>query len=60
MAEDNSCSCGCAALETVSEQAACKCSCSCCGTTDGREQEIAELRRLLESVQERLVQLDAR
>lgn len=60
MAEDNSCSCGCAALKTVSDQAACECNCSCCGTTGSREQEIAELRRLLESVQERLVQLDAR
>lgn len=60
MADDDTCSCGCAALKTVSDQAACECSCSCCGTTDSREQEIAELRRLLESVQERLVQLDAR
>lgn len=60
MADNGTCSCGCAALETVSEQAACRCGCKCCAATDSREQEVAELRRLLESVQERLVALDAR
>lgn len=60
MAENGTCSCGCAALETVSEQAACQCECSCCGKADSRADEVAELRRLLESVQERLVALDAR
>jgi uncharacterized protein YfcZ (UPF0381/DUF406 family) len=61
MAENGTCSCGCAALKTVSDEAACQCSCSCCGTTgSSREEEIAELRRLLESVQQRLIALDAR
>lgn len=60
MADNGTCSCGCAALTTVSEQAACRCGCTCCAATGSREEEIAELRRLLESVQERLVALDAR
>lgn len=60
MADHGTCSCGCAALRTVSDEAACQCSCSCCGTAATREQEIAELRRLLESVQERLSDLGAR
>jgi uncharacterized protein YfcZ (UPF0381/DUF406 family) len=60
MAENGTCSCGCGALKTVSDEAACQCNCSCCGTTaNSREEEIAELRRLLESVQERLAALGA-
>ena len=61
MADNGSCSCGCGALTSVSNEAGgCQCGCSCCQTTSSREEEIAELRRLLESVQDRLLQLEAR
>lgn len=59
MAETETCSCGCAALTTVSEQAACDCSCTCCAPGSTREDEIADLRRLLGSVSDRLAKLDA-
>lgn len=61
MADDDTCTCGCGALATVSDTAGgCECGCTCCRTSGSREDEIAELRRLLESVQDRLIQLEAR
>jgi hypothetical protein len=60
MAENGTCSCGCGALPTISEQAACECGCTCCGTARSREEQITELHRLLDSVQERLTQLESR
>lgn len=59
MVENASCSCGCAALPTVSGEAACRCGCSCCSTAQNREEEIVELRRLRDSAQERLAELGA-
>ena len=54
------CSCGCGALTTVSAQAACRCGCECCKTAHTRDEEIAELHRLLDSIHERLEELGAR
>jgi hypothetical protein len=60
MAENMACSCGCGALQTVSGEAQCRCGCSCCDSAQSREQEIAELKRLLDSTQRRLSELGAR
>lgn len=59
MAETTTCSCGCAALQTVSGEAACSCGCKCCATSMSPAEEIAELHRLRDSVQERLAELGA-
>lgn len=60
MAENTTCSCGCGALPTVSGEARCRCGCSCCEGGQSRDQEIAELHRLLDSTQQRLTELGAR
>lgn len=60
MAENMTCSCGCGALQLVSGDAPCRCGCSCCDSAKSPEQEVAELQRLLGSVQERLSELGAR
>lgn len=54
------CSCGCATLPTISEAGgACTCGCECCSPQpDSREQEIAELRHLLQAATRRLEQLE--
>lgn len=57
MAENGTCSCGCGAMQTISGEAPCRCGCSCCEATQSREQEIAELRRLLDSTERRLAEL---
>jgi hypothetical protein len=54
------CPCGCGALATVSAEAACRCGCECCRPAQTREEEIAQLHRLLGSIQERLEELGAR
>ncbi len=59
MADNTTCSCGCGALQTVSGEAACRCGCSCCSAAQNREDEVAELRRLRDSVEERLAELGA-
>jgi DNA-binding transcriptional MerR regulator len=59
MPEDTPCSCGCGALQTVSDAAACRCGCKCCPAASTREEEIAELLRLRDSVEQRLAQLGA-
>lgn len=60
MAENSTCSCGCGALQTVSGEAQCNCGCSCCGGIKSPEQEIAELQRLRDSVDQRLAELSDR
>lgn len=47
-------------MQTIGDAAPCRCGCSCCEGTQSREQEIAELRRLLDSTQRRLTELGAR
>lgn len=44
-------------MQTISGEAPCRCGCSCCEATQSREQEIAELRRLLDSTERRLAEL---
>ncbi len=54
------CSCGCGALPTVgAAEVACKCGCECCNPAQSRDEEIAELHRLLDSIQVRLAELSA-
>src|SRR5206468_10907141 len=62
-AEAPSCGCGCSEMTVVTEaQEPCGCGCECCAPGDEgqpkpKEQEVAELRRLLASVNERLAEL---
>lgn len=60
MVEDATCSCGCGALQTVSGEAQCRCGCSCCDGGKSPEQEIVELQRLRDSVDQRLAELGGR
>lgn len=55
------CTCGCGALVQVTNaEEACGCGCACCTPAAvTREEEIAQLRRLRESVEGRLEELDA-
>lgn len=55
----NTCSCGGGTIPTVSA-APCECGCGGCATASTRDEEVAELRRLLDSVSERLTELGAR
>lgn len=59
MTDMTTCSCGCGALQTVSGEAACSCGCKCCAALKSSEEEIAELHRLRDAVQERLAELGA-
>ncbi len=55
------CGCGCGTMTAVTNATeACGCGCDCCGTTEkSKEEEIAELQRLQESVSRRLSELQA-
>lgn len=57
----DTCNCGCSTVTTITNaEQACGCGCDCCVPGDlTREEEIAELRRLRVSADERLKQLDA-
>ena len=57
----DTCNCGCSTVTTITNaEQACGCGCDCCAPGElTREEEIAELRRLRESADERLKQLDA-
>ncbi len=58
--QTNTCGCGCSTMTAVTEaREACGCGCECCGDDQpkSREQEIAELRTLRESVDKRLTEL---
>ncbi len=55
-----SCGCGCGTMTAVTNAGeACGCGCECCGTEKSREEEIAELHQLRESVSRRLSELGA-
>jgi hypothetical protein len=59
---ESTCGCGCSQMTLVTEaQEPCGCGCECCedGQTKPKTQEIAELRRLLESINARLTELEA-
>lgn len=61
MAENQTCSCGCATMPTGgAEEAPCRCGCACCEAPQSHDQEIAELQRVLDSTQRRLTELGAR
>ena len=56
----NTCSCGCSAMTDVTEaKEECGCGCECCGTDKPktREQEVAELLTLRQSIDHRLTEL---
>lgn len=55
------CTCGCSTLTTITNaEQACRCGCECCAPGQmSREEEIAELRRLRESADRRLQELEA-
>ena len=58
--ETQSCGCGCSAMTGVTEaKEPCGCGCECCGDGEpkSREQEIAELLTLRQSVDKRLTEL---
>ena len=58
--ETHSCGCGCSAMTNVTEaKEPCGCGCECCGDAEpkSREQEIAELLTLRQSVDKRLTEL---
>ncbi len=55
-----SCGCGCGTMtEVTNATEACGCGCDCCGSEKTKEQEIAELHQLLDSVSRRLSELEA-
>lgn len=55
-----SCGCGCGTMTEVTRAGqACGCGCECCGTEKSKDEEIAELRQLHESVSRRLSELEA-
>lgn len=52
------CSCGCGTMTAVTEAAEpCGCGCSCCGDDISAEDEVAQLRTLRESIDQRLAEL---
>lgn len=55
------CNCGCSTVTIITDaKQTCDCGCDCCAPGElTREEEIAELRRLRESADDRLRQLDA-
>jgi hypothetical protein len=57
----NACSCGCSTVTTITNaEQACGCGCDCCAPSQlSRDEEIAQLRRLRESADERLNELEA-
>ena len=60
MTTTGTCGCGCSAMTDVTEaKEACGCGCECCGGAEPRtkDQEIAELLTLRQSVDKRLTEL---
>lgn len=59
MAVANSCSCGCSSMTTLTAaEEQCGCGCACCGeATKTRDEEIAELTNLRQSIDKRLAEL---
>ena len=60
MTNAKTCGCGCSTMTEVTEaREACGCGCECCGDDKpkSREQEIAELLTLRQSVDKRLTEL---
>ncbi len=59
---DTTCGCGCSVMPTVTNaQEACGCGCACCSVeARSPEQEIAELRQLIDAANARLEQLQQR
>ncbi len=60
--QTNTCGCGCSEMTEVTQaKEACGCGCECCGDDNpkSREQEIAELLTLRQSVDKRLTELSA-
>ena len=58
--QTNTCGCGCSTMTDVTQaREACGCGCECCGDDKPktREQEIAELLTLRQSVDKRLTEL---
>jgi hypothetical protein len=55
----NQCGCGCGTMTTVTAaQEGCGCGCECCGDAPKDTQaEVAELRRLRDTIDQRLAQL---
>ncbi|HEX2064647.1 MAG TPA: hypothetical protein VHE80_09530 [Acidimicrobiales bacterium] len=56
---ENTCGCGCSTMTVVTNASeACSCGCECCAqTTKSKDEEIAELQALRESVDKRLAEL---
>jgi hypothetical protein len=55
------CNCGCSTMTTITQaEQACGCGCDCCAPGQlSRDEEIEQLRRLRESADERLEELEA-
>lgn len=55
------CNCGCSTVTTITKaEEGCRCGCDCCAPRElSRGEEIAELRQVRDSADERLKQLDA-
>jgi hypothetical protein len=56
---ENTCGCGCSTMTVVTNASeACSCGCECCAeTAKSKDEEIAELQALRESVEKRLAEL---
>lgn len=59
MTSVDTCQCGCSTMTVVTEAAeACACGCACCADgPSSKGDEVAQLRRLRESVERRLAEL---
>ena len=58
--ETSTCGCGCSAMTNVTEaKEPCGCGCECCGDAEpkSRDQQIAELLTLRQSIDKRLTEL---
>lgn len=57
----NACNCGCSTMTTITNaEHACGCGCDCCAPSQlTREEELVQLRRLRQSADERLKELEA-
>lgn len=53
------CTCGCGVTAEVTDAAeACDCNCQCCDPPQSRNEEVARLRQLRDSIDERLRELE--
>lgn len=61
MADQTSCGCGCGTMTLVTEAAEpCGCGCECCtAAPKSTAEEIADLQRLRDNVEQRLAQLES-